>query len=71
MPIWRLWPYTGAWYGKHWEGPQQVEDKSPDNLRQMFHYLRSLPYQSQEDRERLELRAFIKVRKAELRTVKT
>lgn len=44
---------VGAWFGSHWHGPEQVENKSTENVRRCYAYLRRVPYQTEEDRERL------------------
>lgn len=49
--IW--YPPTGMWSGKRWYGAEQRENKSPENVRRAYAYLRSVPYQSTEDRARL------------------
>lgn len=43
----------GCWSGKHWYGLEQRENKSPENIRRCYAYLRSIPYQSEEDLARL------------------
>lgn len=61
------WLPTGAWegpYGRHparWQGREQVEDKSEANIRQCYRFLRSLPYQSVDDRARLDLLELIAI----------
>lgn len=60
-----MWyPPTGAWHGKRWYGPDQHENKSPDNIRRAYAYLRSVPYQSAEDRERLNRLEVISIAEA-------
>jgi hypothetical protein len=49
------WRPTGAWFGKTWHGPDQVEDKSPENVARCYRYMRSRPYTSYEDAQRLAL----------------
>jgi hypothetical protein len=49
-----MWFQSGAWNGKHWYGQQQVEDRSPENVRACYRWLRSQPYLTTEDKERLE-----------------
>lgn len=44
---------TGAWRGRWWYGPEQLENRSPENVRRAYAFLRSVPYQTAEDRERL------------------
>jgi len=68
------WIPTGSWVGPfrewgrafpiRWEGPEQVEDKSPANVARAYDYLLKLPYQSTEDRERLVELRFIQMLKA-------
>lgn len=62
------WTPCGAWYrdnrGTFWQGPEQVEDKSRANVARAYDYLLKLPYQSTEDRERLEEQRFIQMLKA-------
>jgi hypothetical protein len=71
------WVPTGAWVGPFlergrvyppsWQGPQQVEDKSPANVARAYDYLLRLPYQSAEDRERIEELRFKQILKARAR----
>lgn len=49
----KWWPPSGGWSGKHWYGPAQEEDRSPENIRACYRFLRSVPYQSAEDLARL------------------
>jgi hypothetical protein len=42
-----------SWSGRYWHGRNQVEDRSPENVRACYQWLRSLPYQSAEDLARL------------------
>jgi hypothetical protein len=55
----RQWfPSTGGWWidnrGKaHWEGREQVEDRSLENVSACYRFLRSVPYQTREDLDRL------------------
>lgn len=48
---------TGAWWEDrrkyYWEGPEQREDRSPENIQACYAFLRSVPYQSIADRDRL------------------
>ncbi len=52
------WASTGFWVGSgpsaRWSGPEQVEDRSPENIRRCYSLLRRQPYQSAEDRARLD-----------------
>lgn len=54
------WLPTGAWEGPYgrsparWQGREQEEDKSPENIRRCYNYLRSRPYQNADDRARLD-----------------
>lgn len=43
----------GWWADARWQGRSQVEDRSEENIRRCYRWLRSLPYQNNEDRERL------------------
>lgn len=57
--MYRWFPNTGFWWtdnrGKaHWEGPEQVEDRSVANIQCCYRFLRSVPYQSSEDLARLD-----------------
>jgi hypothetical protein len=54
----------GVWSGRHWYGREQVEDKSPENVRACYRFLLSLPYMTADDRDRLERLAFIQIAKA-------
>jgi hypothetical protein len=58
------WISSGAWSGKHWYGPNQVEDRSGANVRACYRYLRSCPYQSTEDLERLQYEEHVAVAEA-------
>jgi hypothetical protein len=53
-----------AWEGKVWHGGPQREDKSPTNIRACFAFLKSRPYLSEEDRERLELLEVVEILKS-------
>lgn len=63
-----IWTTTssGVWSGKHWYGRGQVEDKSPENIRACYAFLKSRPYQTQEDRERLSELETVRVMEAAL-----
>ena len=60
----RWFPPTGAWSGPHWYGQQQHEDKSRENIARCYAFLLSVPYQSAEDKERLEQQRFVAMMKA-------
>jgi len=47
------WLPTGAWCGSRWVGRYQVENKSPENIRACYRWLRSRPYTTEEERDRL------------------
>lgn len=51
------WIPVGMWEGRgrsaRWYGAEQKEDRSPENIRRCYSYLRRLPYQSAEDHARL------------------
>lgn len=49
-----MWFQSGAWNGKHWYGQKQEEDRSPENVRACYRWLRNQPYQTQEDKDRLK-----------------
>lgn len=55
MTTW--WASVGYWSGHgrsaRWYGPEQKGDRSPENIRRCYSFLRRLPYQSAEDHARL------------------
>ncbi len=72
------WVPVGSWLPGHypgvnrrdtqvWVGREQVEDKSPANVARAYDYLLRLPYQSAEDRERIEELRFKQILKARAR----
>jgi hypothetical protein len=64
MYQWYNWRNTGAWWTRDqfgrpisppvWEGPDQVEDRSVENIQLCYRFLRGVPYQGPEDRARLD-----------------
>lgn len=54
---------TGAWHGSRWYGPEQVEDRSRENVKRCFDFLLSRPYLSTTERERLEELRFVQMLK--------
>lgn len=55
----RTWfPHTGYWWNDRgrwiWSGPNQVEDRSPESVSRCYRFLLSVPYQTYEDRKRLD-----------------
>jgi len=48
-----MFSWEGRWEGARWYGPEQKEDKSITNVKRCFAFLKSRPYLSQEDRERI------------------
>lgn len=66
------WVPVGSWFRDHkgafWEGPEQVEDKSVAGVAKAYDYLLRLPYQSADDRGRIEDLKFIQMIKARKKT---
>jgi hypothetical protein len=68
--MYRWFPNTGGWWydrerrRSYWEGPDQVEDRSSENIRRCYKFLRAVPYQSSEDLARLEEQERISVAEA-------
>lgn len=60
MLEWWNFPNTGFWYDGKWEGPKQVENKSPENVKACYKFLASRPYTSEEDRKRIEEEGLIR-----------